>query len=230
MYYTLIAIIHSAMLSYLDRVDKSLMLFLNFDGSPCMDLFWYQYSRMPAWILLMIVLVMSLIYYHPGKTKDKVLMIVFIALLITACDQISSGLIKPWVARLRPSHCPEIEHFLHYVNDYKGGQYGFVSSHAANMVAIVTFLCCTFRDKRTRISVILFAVLMCYSRIYLGVHYPGDILCGAVIGFILAYYGYKLLKNKLGLYTTDICPKAINYTLYLTWAGLLWWALMHTNI
>lgn len=183
--------------------DKSLMLFLNYTGSPAEDQFWYGYSHMNAWIPLIGVVLFDCLFLNHNRWRDRLLFVAAVAVLLCITDQLSSGLIKPLIGRLRPSHDPSISGMLHYVGGYRGGMHGFVSSHAANIVALCTWLWFTFRDKVTRVVFVTFAVLMCYSRIYLGVHYPGDIIGGAVLGYVVARVMYHLVQNRIPLFTTS---------------------------
>ena len=96
--------------------------------------------------------------------------------------------------------------YLQYVNDYHGGKYGFVSGHATNIVGIVTWLCYMFRTHLSRVLFIVFGATLCYSRIYLGVHFPGDILCGSLLGFFIARFGIALLQKYNLMFTTDRQP------------------------
>lgn len=90
---------------------------------------------------------------------------------------------KPFFARPRPSHEPGLAGLLHLVNGYKGGAYGFASSHAANTFGVAMFIYLLFRSRYAWISAIfVWAAVMSYTRIYLGVHYPGDIFAGALVG------------------------------------------------
>lgn len=179
-------------------IDKHLMLAFTFREHTWFDMFWYQYSRLATWLPLVLVLVVTMWIYNPNSIKKKILLFVAIALLVVVLDQISSGLIKPMVERFRPSHDESIAHALQYVNDYRGGKYGFVSGHATNIVGIVTWLCYMFRSRMARILFVVFAATMCYSRIYLSVHFPGDILCGSLLGFFVARFGMALL-DKYGI-------------------------------
>jgi undecaprenyl-diphosphatase len=105
--------------------------------------------------------------------------------------------LKPLVARLRPTHNPEIADLIHTVNGYRGGRYGFVSSHAANAATFVTFTALIFRNRYYSILLSLWAFLTAYSRVYLGVHYVGDVLCGALIGVLVGMGVYFVLKPLL---------------------------------
>ena len=120
-----------------------------------------------------------------------------IALCILLSDQISSSLLKPLVARLRPIHNPEIADMIHIVNGYRGGLYGFVSSHAANAATFVTFTALIFRNNIYTILLSLWAFLTAYSRVYLGVHYVGDVLGGALIGILVAVVVYVIFNKTL---------------------------------
>jgi undecaprenyl-diphosphatase len=106
------------------------------------------------------------------------------------------------VERLRPSHDPVIGNQIHIVNNYRGGLYGFISSHAANTFAIAVFLALLFKRKVFTISIIIWASIVSFSRIYLGVHYPGDVLCGAILGtglgfLIIFVLNYTLSSKKI---------------------------------
>jgi undecaprenyl-diphosphatase len=122
-----------------------------------------------------------------------VLMLLFIGIVITLCDQTASGLLKNLVQRLRPSHEPGLAGLVHLSKAGAGGLYGFVSSHAANCFGLATFLWFVL-DKQFKLLkywLFVWAVLVSYSRIYNGVHYPGDVVVAAFIG---AGYGYLMAK------------------------------------
>jgi undecaprenyl-diphosphatase len=121
-------------------------------------------------------------------------MIVVIVLAVGAADFIASGILKDLVARPRPTRVPELEGVLHLVNNYRSGQYGFVSSHAANTMACGLLFSLIWRNKIATSGLMLWVAMNCYSRMYLGVHYPLDILGGLFVGVMVALLGYYALS------------------------------------
>lgn len=177
------------MLEYLNEVDTQLLLFLNGAHNAYFDeLFWLVTGKF-AWVPMILVL---LFCSFRKNWKVGVAMVLAIAVVITLCDQVSSGIIKDAVCRLRPTRNPDISSLIHVVNDYRGGQYGFVSSHAANSFGVATFLLLVFRNKMFTWVILLWAAVLSYSRIYLGVHFPGDIICGGLLGSALGALVYLL--------------------------------------
>ena len=124
-------------------------------------------------------------------------MLIFIGVLITLCDQTASHLIKSAVLRLRPSHEPDLVSLVHLSKVGSGGLYGFASSHAANAFGLAMFLYLALdaNFKILKYWLFVWAVLVSYSRIYNGVHYPGDVLTGALIGISFACLIYKAMKS-----------------------------------
>ncbi|NQU53794.1 MAG: phosphatase PAP2 family protein [Bacteroidetes bacterium] len=170
------------------ELDKELFLFLNSFYNDFWDTIMLMVTRKETWLPLYLVI----IFYVIKNYRSKSLMILFfMALTVLASDQISV-LIKETVQRLRPVHEPTIEHLVHNVFR-KGGLYGFVSSHAANMFAIFVFTSKIFKNKTYYFLLLFWAVIVSYSRIYIGVHYPLDVLGGAVLGWLLGVTMYKLL-------------------------------------
>lgn len=147
-----------------------------------------RFSWMPLYVVLAVL--MSL------KFKWRLLVLApFVTLLIIGSDQISVHLFKDVFMRLRPCHNPLITDLVHTVNNHCGGQYGFVSSHAANTFALACFVGLVLKNHfKWMLPFMLFwATIVSYSRIYLGVHYPGDILGGAVLGALIGFLIYKTL-------------------------------------
>lgn len=211
----------SEYVAVLDLMDKKLMLMLNFKGSTFTDNFWYHYSQKTLWIPLAAVSLWSSVRDYPKEKLDKLIFFIVTIALVAFLDRLSSGVIKPLVGRLRPSHDPSIAPLLHYVNGYRGGLHGFVSGHATVSVGIITWLGMIYKDKLTRISLVLFSGMLCYSRIYLGVHYPGDVLCGALIGFIFAYFTFQFLSRKIKTKPVTRRPYILLSIFYLTLIILL---------
>jgi len=167
---------------------------------------WWISDRF-IWLPLYLLITGYLIYRYKWKV---ILILLLTALLITMSDQGSVHLFKEVFKRLRPCHNPEISHLVHIVRGHCGGQYGFVSSHAANSFAVASYSLLLIRNRYYTISIIFWALLVSYSRIYLGVHYPGDILGGAILGVVLGYIIYRLFIfldgkiNKKSQGTTEI--------------------------
>ncbi len=183
------------MLTSIIDIDQSLFTLLNSFHSPFFDPVMEMISAKLTWLGLYVVILLLLFI---KDWKQALLVILMIALVITLADQISASIIKPLVERLRPSHNEDLSATIHIVNDYRGGKYGFVSNHAANVFGVATFLAAIWRRRVVTITLIAWALIVSYSRIYLGVHYPGDILCGGAIGAlvgVLCYYGYLYLSN-----------------------------------
>lgn len=183
--------------------------------------FLVQILRETTWLPLIITATVSLVSAHQGTTRAKILFIAAVALTIIITDQICAGILKPLIGRLRPSHDPHICFLLHYVNGYRGGLHGFVSNHAAINTAIATMLCCVYKDRFSRATFILFATLMCYSRIYLGVHYPGDILAGCAVGWVIAYTTFHKFGRNIHVYATEDQPYVLLLVFYATLSFLV---------
>ena len=173
------------MIEYLEHIDRALFLTLNGWHSPFLDyVMWYVSARI-YWIPLYIILLVMI--FRRFGWKNTLVIILTISAVIAATDQTAYHFFKLTFERLRPSHNPEIEHLVHSVNGYKGGVYGFVSNHAANSFALAVFVSLIFRTRWVILGMLFWAVLIGYSRIYLGVHYPGDIIGGVILGSAFAF-------------------------------------------
>lgn len=192
------------MLERLIDIDTQVLLTINGWHAPWADTLMWIISEKMTWIPLYLLLIGLLVwrYRQPAPTPIKwlqkvpacVVMIVVIALAVGAADFIASGILKDWVARPRPSRVPELEGVLHLVDGYRSGQYGFVSSHAANTMACGLLFALIWRKKIATIGLMLWVAMNCYSRMYLGVHYPLDIIGGLVVGALVALVAYWVLQ------------------------------------
>ncbi|HYG01063.1 MAG TPA: phosphatase PAP2 family protein [Chryseosolibacter sp.] len=178
--------------------DKALFRFLNELHHPQLDQVMYQISQTYFWIPFYALL----LYLLARKFKTSAWApIICIALAIGISDRITSGVMKPYFERHRPSHDATVQEFVHTVNGYRGGQFGFASSHAANTFAVATFFWLLFRDSsKWALWLFPWAMLVSYSRIYLGVHFPADIIVGGLVGIVSAagsFYLSNVLDKKL---------------------------------
>ena len=193
------------MLERLIHIDTEILLAINGWHAPWADTLMWIISAKETWIPLYLLLIGLLVwrYRQPSTTRVKwmqkvpacVLMIIVIGLAVGAADFIASGILKDWVARPRPSRVPELEGVLHLVNGYKSGRYGFVSSHAANTMACGLLFSLIWRKKITTCGLMLWVAANCYSRMYLGVHYPLDILGGLIVGALVAWAAFVMLRS-----------------------------------
>lgn len=175
----------------IDRIiefDKHLMLLLNGWHSPFFDFLMpvitNKYTGIPIYLAILVILF--------RKTDMKKLLIAVAAILVTfaLCDSLSVALFKETFQRLRPGWDPQIMDQVRML-EYKGGQYGFVSSHAANMFGLATITSLLIKNRIYTALIFFWAALVGYSRIYVGKHFPADVVCGAIFGMIVGYLVYK---------------------------------------
>lgn len=170
------------------QFDKELLIWLNSLNSPFLDVVMMFFTRKEFWIPLYLLLVYQI---YKIKGKESILWILSAFVLIFLCDQISTQLFKNVFERYRPSHDPSLEGIVNLVSGYKGGQYGFVSSHATNSFGFALFTSLLFRNKLYSVFIFSWSLLIIYTRIYLGVHFPGDVIGGMILGLILGYIIYN---------------------------------------
>ncbi len=211
------------MIDYLKSLDTHLFLFLNCRHDMFWDYVMYWFSDKLIWVPMYILIAFFMIRRYKWK---GFMMLLFIALLITLCDQTASNLIKNTVQRLRPSHEPTLLNFVHLSKAGAGGRYGFVSSHAANAFGLASFLCFVLNKKFILLKYWLFiwAAVVSYSRIYNGVHYPGDIIVGGIIGFMLGWLVAQLYfyYDKKWFVKTQKYLSASMKTYPLLYLSFLW--------
>lgn len=175
--------------------DRNLLLKINSMHTPLMDRMMFYLSN-ATWILIVIILVVAVMFYRKYTLKKAIEFMVGCAIVFASVD-LSTNLIKHAVKRYRPTHNIEIKDSVHVVNDYRGGKYGFYSAHAANNFGIIAFIffCVHWVNKNYRYLLFVYPIIIIYSRVYLGVHYPSDVIAGIVWGIFMAWLVY-LIMNK----------------------------------
>lgn len=219
------------MLDELIRLDQQILLFFNQHHSIYWDQVMWVYTGKFIWIPLILSFVWV---YFRQNWKDALWTILIMALIVTVCDQFASTICKPYFARFRPAQDPDFSQYVTIANGYRGGRFGFISSHAANAAGMVTFTALLFRNRLYTLTAVIWALLTCYSRMYLGVHYPGDILAGGIWGILAGwggYYlylaGYRIAMKRKGLlsikspYRKNNDVKVIITVIYLTFLMIL---------
>lgn len=177
--------------------DRRLLIWLNSFHTDWLDPVMYYTSQTFFWLPLYVFLIWLIV---KDFKKEWWVPIIGIIVTIVLADQVTTSVMKPFFARLRPSQEPSLQGIVHLVRDYHGeiytgGLYGFASSHAANTFGTATFFALVFRSRHRWINwLFLWAAVMTYTRIYLGAHYPGDILVGAIVGFFSGLTGFKLYQ------------------------------------
>ena len=205
-------------MTFIDQLidlDKSLLLFLNGSDSLFLDGFFLALTETTTWIPLF--LSMLYVVIKNNNARRCLILLGLTALLVVATDQFSSGFCKPFFHRFRPSQEPSLDGFVDMANSYKGSLYGFISGHATNTFAIATYFSLIFRNRRTSIILFIWAMMSSYSRIYLGLHYPGDILAGLLAGSLIALSFYKVYQ----LLVKRFCFQRDTYSSLFTPSGYL---------
>jgi len=179
----------------LKQLDNSVILFVNsFCNNDFVDEFMITYTGMYIWIPLYLALIYMFFTVMPRKTAFLCLLGILVTFALT--DFVSHTIIKSMVGRLRPANINNpISTQLELVNEYRGGGYSFPSSHACNTFGLTTFLFLTFRNKWLNTFMICWAVINCYTRMYLGVHYGSDILAGIILGIVCGTLVHLVFKK-----------------------------------
>ena len=185
------------MLEQLIEWDKELMLSINHAHTPFLDLIMqiasYKYSIVPVCAIILFFL------FYKSSVKRGVLFVLAIVFTFAICDSGSTSLFKHTVCRLRPCHDPSIMDMVRML-EYKGGQFGFISSHAANLFGLAVVSSFAIKRRWYTIFIFCWAALVAYSRIYVGKHFPGDVICGALFGTaagLLIVYIVVRVQNRL---------------------------------
>jgi undecaprenyl-diphosphatase len=176
------------MIEQLIDIDREVFIYLNSLHSPWLDQVMYTLTNTWAWIPMYLLLLYWIVKYYQS---DSWIFLLAIGLTILLADRITSGLMKPFFLRLRPTHDPLLSGIVHTVNGYVGGKYGFASSHAANTTGVAVLVFLVLKDiPRPVWWIFVWAALIAYTRLYLGVHYPGDLLAGSLVGAVCAWGCY----------------------------------------
>ncbi|MCB2377085.1 phosphatase PAP2 family protein [Hymenobacter sp. BT635] len=180
------------MIENLQDLDRWLLLAANNNHSRTLDAWMIFFSERFVWFPAYLVILVVLSYLFRRRAT---LLLPLLGLSVALADGISSRFFKPYFARLRPCHDPRLSATLNLANGC-GGQFGFLSSHAANAFALAVFLCLVLprRYRLAKVLILIWAALVSYSRMYLGAHYPSDVLAGATLGSLAAWACFRLYQ------------------------------------
>lgn len=178
------------------QYDKQLLLLLNGSGSLYYDMLMSILTNALTWVPLHLSL-----FYIVLKNNENIQKILLVlagaGLCLLFAGAVDDSIVKPLVARWRPTHDPEIGMLVDIVDGYRGGRYGFFSAHAANTFSIAIFFCWLVRSRLLSCTLIVWSLVNCWTRLYLGVHYPGDILVGLLWGAVVGTAVYFLFYLRL---------------------------------
>lgn len=215
-------------------LERNLFFLLNGSDSVLLDNIMFAISSSKVWIPLYLFVVF-LLFFRTQK-KEALLTLSFFLLVFALCDQFSSGLIKPIFERLRPGHHPDFKDLVQLVNNHRGGGYSFISGHATNSVGFAVALALVFRNRWVTFVVLTWAILISYSRIYLGMHFISDVVGGIISGTLIAmalYAAFIPLRQKLfKLQSSDktrIYSKQHGNILAFVFAGYLFGVIIYSQ-
>lgn len=170
--------------------EREAFFALNGSDIPFLDRFMWIFTGKAVWLPLAAFILVVLLYKK--NWRESLLILLAITLTITLCDQFASHVCKPIFTRFRPTHHPDFMDQVKIVYGYRGGLYGFISSHAANAFGFATLISLVFRNRILTWTIFLWAALTAYTRVYLGVHFISDIVPGAIAGTVFGYIVYRL--------------------------------------
>ena len=197
-------------LEVLQDIDRELLLAVNGSDSLYLDRVVRTLTNGLAWIPLYLSM-----FYLVVKNNDNFRRLLFLLGGVAVCyllaGAVDDGIVKPLVARWRPTHDPQIGALVDVFDGYRGGKYGFFSAHACNTMSIATYFCWIARSHRLSIMLVIWSLVNCWTRLYLGVHFPGDILVGLIWGVTVGtgvYFLYRRITR--GMYM----PRNLNPAQY----------------
>jgi undecaprenyl-diphosphatase len=186
--------------------DQQLLLSINGSDSLFVDYLVATLTNAKTWIALYIAL-----FYVVLKSNDTALRVLLVLVGAGLCVLFAGGvddtIVKPLVARWRPGNDPEIGMLVDTVDGYRGGKYGFFSAHAANTFSLALYLSMLMRCRRLTVALVIWSLVNCWTRMYLGVHYPGDITVGLLWGALVGYGVYRLYcrLSRPAVYNAALC-------------------------
>lgn len=214
-------------MEYLLQIDNEILLFINGMHAPFWDYFMKTFSGKLIWIPMYVAI--WYVMLRNFSWKVTLLCMIGLALTITFADQVGATLIRPYAERMRPANLDNpISPLVHIVDGYRGGRFGFPSCHAANTFGLAFFIRYLFRRQWLTLFLFVWAIVTCYSRMYLGVHYLGDLLAGMLIGWLGAWLMYCLFQKLSGYRRADQLTHVLSPVLVggMTIAGILLYSAM----
>lgn len=198
-------------ISTLQQIDLSVLRFFNGSNNIMLDQMAYVLTSGFTWLPLYVVLLYIVI--RNNETMFQIGLIVCSAMFcVILADGVADGLIKPYVARLRPSNDDAIKYTIHIVNNMRGTGFSFFSAHAANTMSIAVFFALLMRSRLMTVMLLSWSLVNCWTRMYLGVHYPSDILCGLAWGVTVGGVVYLLYRRLVRKIAPDIKYISNQYT------------------
>lgn len=177
----------------INQLDHTLTLLINGSDSIFWDNVMYTVTNTFSWSMVIVALLV--IIFKNNSIKNTLIILLTIALLIFVADRICSGLVKPMVARWRPAQDTQLMYMVDVVRGYRGGRFGFFSGHACNTMCMAVFLSMLFRSAKVTLVLIFWSLTTTFTRLYLGVHYLGDVCVGWCVGIILGLLFYYLMRR-----------------------------------
>ncbi len=216
------------MLDYIIELDKSLILEIQRWHTPFWDNYMHIFSGQKVWLPTALAIIFVIIKSYK---RHWWVILLAVAVLMTLSDQLSSGLIKPLVERLRPTWEPTLDGLLTLVHNNRAGGFSFVSSHATNSFAFATFSVFLFKNRLYSWVMLSWASVTAFSRVYLAVHYPTDIICGTLLGLGVGAFVYWALI-KISPKTLDYCvsQRDINLIMVVLAVTLTAMAIWHNSL